>query len=145
MATSLETRVPLLDHRVFEFVWSLPLNYKIRHSQGNAILRKFLYRHVLKKIIERLKARLAVPIDKWLRGLLKEWEVGLLDEKKLRKDFFMRIKFKIYGSPILKVIKAISMNFGEYLRFRTRINEGRRQSGDLLCEVNILKIVFSMA
>ena len=47
MAVSLETRVPLIDHRVYEFAWSLPHQYKVRGATGKWLLRQVLYRHCL--------------------------------------------------------------------------------------------------
>ncbi len=46
MANSLETRVPMLDHRVVEFAWQLPLDFKIKNGVGKSVLREVLYRHV---------------------------------------------------------------------------------------------------
>jgi asparagine synthase (glutamine-hydrolysing) len=83
MATSLETRVPFLDHRVFEFAASLPLRYKIRAGQSKWIVRQLLYRYVPRELVERPKMGFAIPIDSWLRGPLREWAEDLLDEAKL--------------------------------------------------------------
>lgn len=88
MATSLEARIPLLDHRVAEFAWRLPVHMKIRAGQGKWILRQVLYKYVSKELIERPKMGFGVPIGSWLRGTLREWAEEMLDESRLRREGF---------------------------------------------------------
>ncbi len=86
MATSLEVRVPLLDHRVFEHAWKLPMHLKVKNNTGKVALRKVLAQYVPTKLFERPKMGFGVPIDIWLRGSLREWAESLLDEKTLQEQ-----------------------------------------------------------
>ncbi|MHA1558624.1 MAG: asparagine synthase (glutamine-hydrolyzing) [Alphaproteobacteria bacterium] len=88
MAHGLETRVPLLDHRVVSFACKIPLHLKINQSSTKWILREILYSYVPKKLIERPKMGFGVPIAKWLRGPLKEWAIDLLSEETLDRNIF---------------------------------------------------------
>jgi asparagine synthase (glutamine-hydrolysing) len=86
MAVSLEARVPLLDHRVFAFAWTLPMAMKIDGGTSKRILRAVLYRHVPKNLIERPKWGFAIPLHDWLRGPLRGWAEDLLGETRLRDE-----------------------------------------------------------
>ena len=85
MAVSLEVRCPLLDHRVAEFAWSLPIEMKIRGGDAKWLLRQVLYQHVPRALVDRPKAGFSVPVGDWLRAELRDWAEDLLDERQLRE------------------------------------------------------------
>jgi asparagine synthase (glutamine-hydrolysing) len=86
MAVSLETRVPLLDHRVIEFAWSIPQQFKSGEGRSKRILRDVLHQYVPSQLIDRPKMGFGIPLGDWLRGPLRPWVESLLSEDRIRRD-----------------------------------------------------------
>ncbi len=86
MACSLETRIPLLDHRVVEFAFGLPFSLKFREGITKWPLRQILYKYVPRPLVERPKKGFSMPVGTWLRDDLKEWTCDLLCRDSIARD-----------------------------------------------------------
>jgi len=71
MAVSLESREPLIDHRLGEFAARLPFNFKIDNGVGKRILKDLVHKYVPSELMNRPKQGFIIPIDHWLRSKLK--------------------------------------------------------------------------
>jgi asparagine synthase (glutamine-hydrolysing) len=108
MAVALEVRAPLLDHRVLEFAWRLPLALKMQGGVGKLVLRKLLSRYVPPELFERPKTGFGVPLYRWLRGPLRDWAENLLDEQRLEQDGYLKPR------PIRKVWQSFLAGTSEW-------------------------------
>ena len=86
MACSLETRIPLLDHRIVEFAFRLPFDIKFREGMTKWPLRKILYKYVPPDLVERPKKGFGIPVGKWLRNELRGWTYDSLDKRTIKED-----------------------------------------------------------
>jgi asparagine synthase (glutamine-hydrolysing) len=91
MAVSLETRAPLLDHRVGEFAFSLPDALRVRDGRTKWLLRQLLLEYVPASIVERPKMGFGVPIGQWLRGPLRPWAEALLEPSRLAEQGWLHV------------------------------------------------------
>ena len=92
MKSSLETRVPFLNHKLIEYVWKIPHNLKFRNGEGKWILKQILNKYVPKELTERSKKGFSIPLGEWLRGPLKDWAENLLNEKRLSEEGYFNTK-----------------------------------------------------
>jgi asparagine synthase (glutamine-hydrolysing) len=90
MAVSLETRLPLLDHRLVELSWRLPERLKLNGGVTKRLLRTVLYRHVPRELIERPKMGFSVPMEAWLKGPLRDWASAQLEDRRFLEAFPLR-------------------------------------------------------
>lgn len=89
MATSLEARCPLLDKRIIEFAWKIPMSMKVNENGGKRILKNVLSKYLPQELTDRKKMGFGVPIGTWLRGPLHEWAEDLLNSQTMKQqDYF---------------------------------------------------------
>lgn len=86
MAVSLEGRVPFLDPNLLNFVWRLPLHYRIRGMVGKWLLRQTVYRYIPPSLIDRPKTGFGIPLRDWLNGPLKPWASAFLQTSILEAE-----------------------------------------------------------
>lgn len=84
MFASLETRAPLLDHRVVEAAFALPQRVLVRDGVGKWVLRRILDQYVPRELVERPKAGFSIPLGEWLKGSLREWAEDLLSKVRVQ-------------------------------------------------------------
>jgi len=93
MFYSLEVRVPLLDHRIVEFAWTLPREYKLNINKQKIILRELLEKKIPKKLINKKKIGFGIPVDNWLRTILLNKCDYFLDKKRINKFGILKSDF----------------------------------------------------
>ena len=97
MANSLETRAPLLDHRLIEFAQTIPAAYKLRGTETKHILKRAASGLVPDEIIHRPKQGFDVPIRRWFNNELREMLDDVLNDRRTRErgDFDHRAVLSI--------------------------------------------------
>ena len=86
MASGLELREPLLDHRLVEAMLAMPSNLKVRGAVTKPLLRRLVETRLGVRIPSQPKMGFAVPLAAWLRGPLRAWSEDLLDSRNIASD-----------------------------------------------------------
>ena len=92
MGVSLESRVPMLDHRVVELAWQMPLKMKVRNGEGKWILKQLLRKYVPAELHDRPKMGFGMPVGDWISGGMRDWAESLLAEERLRREGFLDVR-----------------------------------------------------
>ncbi len=86
MKYSLETRCPILDTEVMEFAFSIPHEFKYQNGVKKRILKDLAYDYIPRELLDRPKVGFGVPLDKWLKGPLKEQLLDMTNRDYLKRQ-----------------------------------------------------------
>ena len=86
MSTSLEGREPFLDHRLLEYVATLPDYFKLKNGVSKFILKEIVHDYVPKDIMDRPKMGFGVPIDRWMRNELNDLFEEVMSLEKIKSQ-----------------------------------------------------------
>lgn len=115
MSVSLEGREPLLDHRLIEYVASLPFEYKHDGHRSKRILRDIADQYIPKELLDRPKTGFDLPVYQWLKKDLSY----LLDELIEDNDFYL--KSKINTKAVMRLVKKFRNDQLKYIDILWRI------------------------
>lgn len=93
MAHALEVRVPLLDHKLVEWISTLPPSFKLQGAEGKFLFKKALENHLPNDIMYRRKMGFSIPLTEWFRGKLKDHirqailSPGIMDSGYFNQEF----------------------------------------------------------
>ncbi|MFQ5648755.1 MAG: asparagine synthase (glutamine-hydrolyzing) [bacterium] len=93
MATSLETRVPFLDHRFVEFAATVPGHLKLKGTKTKYLLKKAMGTLLPEEIRKRGKEGFSIPIKNWLKTDLRALMLDVLAPEKIRREGFFSSKY----------------------------------------------------
>lgn len=93
MKYSLEARCPILDADVMAFSYRIPHAYKYAAGDKKHILKEIAYDYIPKELLDRPKVGFGVPLDKWLRGPLKEQLLSYTDPALLKRQNLFDISY----------------------------------------------------
>ena len=92
MSVSLESREPLLDHRLIEYVAQLPDELKFRDGSKKWLLKEIVHQYIPKSVMDRPKMGFAIPIESWLKNELRDLLETYLSEEKITETGFFNWK-----------------------------------------------------
>ena len=93
MATSLETRVPFLDHRFVEFTATIPSRLKLQGKSTKYLLKKAMQGILPPEILNRGKEGFSIPIKNWLKTDLKSLMLEVLEPQKIKREGFFNANY----------------------------------------------------
>jgi len=93
MATSLETRVPFLDHRFVEFSATIPSRLKLQGKNTKYLFKKAMADVLPPQILNRSKEGFSIPIKNWLKEDLKPLMLEVLDQQKIKREGFFNTNY----------------------------------------------------
>lgn len=112
MATSVEARVPFLDHKLVEFAMALPRHFKYRDGETKYLLKRALAGVIPERVIKRRKKGFGAPINVWMLDRLGGFIEHTLFNSPLRKRGFFDYEFI---AQLLKEQRARRVNYSFYL------------------------------
>lgn len=86
MAVGLEARAPLLDYRVVELAFRIPMDMKVRDGEQKWILKQLLRKYLPDPLVFRGKKGFGAPVGDWLKGPLRGWASELLSIERLNRE-----------------------------------------------------------
>lgn len=86
MSVALEGRDPFLDHKITEFAAALPAGLKYKGGSSKYILKKILYRHIPRELVDRPKQGFGVPVYEWFRDELRQCYYDHLASDKIKRE-----------------------------------------------------------
>jgi asparagine synthase (glutamine-hydrolysing) len=90
MASSLELRVPFCDHRLLEFIASVPADVRMKGFRLKSLLKEAMAPLLPRAVLDRPKRGFTPPLARWLQGPLREQALDLLSEERIRKRGYFR-------------------------------------------------------